>query len=80
MDKKKKEKQMSHDRKYNLEQIKEKLIDKTIIGTIEDPESDGFGFIAEHRILGTRYEVWVQRDAENNGCGWLEIEKPNAEK
>lgn len=61
------------DAAYMAKQIDEQLVSGVIIGSITDPEGDSFGF----KVMqgDTILIVWVDRDAEGNGAGWLDIRK-----
>ena len=57
---------------HEINQIKNQLIGATILCPIEDGEFFGFLVATES---GQNLKVWVDRDAEGNGCGHLTIEK-----
>ena len=69
---------MSHDARFMVEKIKEKLIGGVIRNAIINEDEDGFGFEIAVPIKGMDGKhdiivVWVDRDAEGNGQGWLDI-------
>ena len=77
---------MSSDARFTRDQIVKHLVGGKItqaIQTFEDgaPEEhfeDFAGFIVKK---GNRsIHVWVQRDAEGNGGGWLALEDPKTQK
>jgi hypothetical protein len=71
---------MSTDTKYTAKQITEELLGGVIVGSVQTPESDDpFSEFAGINLAmpdGTTRYLWIQRDAEGNGAGWLDIETP----
>jgi hypothetical protein len=69
---------MSTDAEFMAKEIGKKLVGGTIKeaftakneGGFDDEQSFGF-MVQKGKKL---YRVWVDRDAEGNGCGWLAIE------
>jgi hypothetical protein len=67
---------MSHDNKYQLEQINRHLVGAKILNSVEE-EGDEYTACVGFSILtraGKILHVWIQQDAEGNGPGWLAIE------
>lgn len=58
---------------YLTEEINKKLVGATIVGSLIDPEGESFGFKVEKE--GEVLDVWIDRDAEGNGPGWIAIDK-----
>ena len=50
-----------------------KLVGARITQIIETPEKDFFGFTIKNH--GKEYNVWVLKDPEGNGEGFLEIDE-----
>ena len=63
---------MSTDSKYMSEQIKERLLGGTITEVVLTADEQSFGF--KVTTDAERVLVWVDRDAEGNGPGWLSME------
>ena len=59
---------------FLVAQVNDHLVGGKIIGSLRDPEMESFGFKVEHED-GKIMDVWVDRDAEGNGPGWVSIEK-----
>lgn len=62
------------DGNYNHNQIKELLVGGTITEALidEDPDDQTFaGFIVQNK--DKTYAVWIARDPEQNGPGWLDV-------
>lgn len=57
---------------YMAKYIHKELVGWKIIGTITDPDNEDYGFIVKKGK--EEKNVWVSRDAEGNGPGFLEIE------
>ena len=77
---------MSSDARFTRDQILKHLVGGKIIqaiqtfedGAPEEHFEDFAGFIVKK---GNRtINVWVQRDAEGNGGGWLALEAPKTQK
>ena len=77
---------MSSDARFTRDQILKHLVGGKIIqviqtfedGADEDHFEDFAGFVV---AKGNRsIHVWVQRDAEGNGGGWLALEDPKTQK
>ena len=63
---------MSGDVEYMVEQINEKLAGVTIINAAVSNDRESFGFVIKKgKKQGV---VWVDRDPEGNGPGWLSME------
>ena len=58
---------------FLVTQISGRLVGAKIVGSLRDPEMENFGFRVEHED-GQVFDVWIDRDAEGNGPGWLTIE------
>ena len=77
---------MSSDAQFTADQIIKHLVGGKITGAIatfedgaaENHFEDFAGFVVKK---GNRtINVWVQRDAEGNGGGWLALEDPKTEE
>lgn len=57
---------------FMVEKINESLVGGTITGALITEDSEGFGL----RVVTKKgtFQVWVDRDPESNGPGWLAIE------
>ena len=70
---------MSHDNEYMVAQINEHLAGTTIKNAVISDDKQSFGLIVVKKAKGrgnyTEFPVWVDRDAEGNGSGWLSIEQ-----
>jgi hypothetical protein len=64
---------MSHDVQYMTEQVQRKLLDSTIITSLKTEDGESFGFRVRTKDKAI-FDVWVDRDAEGNGPGWLAIQ------
>ena len=64
---------MSTNASYSAKLAAKYLVGTKIIDTIVSDDEQFFGFIVEERD-GTTQKVWVDRDAEGNGCGHLSYE------
>lgn len=64
----------SGDIPFLLAKINDHLVGTTIISALQDPENESFGFKVQRKD-GKQIDVWVDRDAEANGPGWLSIER-----
>jgi len=60
---------MSTDAEYMTEQMKKKLLGKTITEIVITEDKESFGFKVDGETL-----VWVDCDPEGNGPGWLSME------
>ena len=64
---------MSHDVKYCAKQLKA-LVGGKIVSVIESDDGESFGF---RTTKGDQlYDVWIDRDSEGNGPGWVSVERP----
>jgi hypothetical protein len=63
---------MSNNVKYEVKQIKDKLIGGLITGVCEDRTGESFGLTVKTKDGILR--VWVDRDEEGNGPGHLDIQ------
>ena len=74
---------MSTDTQYTVEQIHKYLVGGRITGAVQTPDTDDpfadFAGLIVTLPNGTVRHAWVQRDAEGNGAGWLDIETPEEE-
>jgi hypothetical protein len=57
---------------YMAEKINENLIGGRITGAMITEDGESFGLKVSSPI--GRFQVWVDRDPEGNGPGWLSIE------
>ena len=60
---------MSHDNQYMIERIKKELVGRRIMGPALSDDNQSFGFVLDNDLV-----VWIDRDAEGNGPGWLSME------
>jgi hypothetical protein len=60
------------DAEYMANYIAKELVGWKITGTITDPDGENYGFIVKKGKA--EKNVWVSRDEEGNGPGFLEIE------
>ena len=71
---------MKGNAKFQTEQIERRLVGGTITGALIDPNPDEFGdrwygFLVKTKS-GDMVPVWVSKDPEGNGPGWLDIAEP----
>jgi len=58
---------------YAVKQAAEKLVGKTIVGTVESSDGESWGLQVKD-TAGRVTNVWVDQDPEGNGPGWLAYE------
>lgn len=58
---------------YAVKQASEKLVGKTIVGTVESSDGESWGLQVKD-TAGRVTNVWVDQDPEGNGPGWLAYE------
>ena len=61
---------MSHDSDYCVEQLKPLVGGELFMVVTAPPDSFGFQVIKDGKLT----TVWIDRDAEGNGPGWVNLE------
>ena len=61
------------DGKYNYDQVKDMLVGGTISEALIDDDEEGAycGFVVKNG--DKTFAVWISRDPEQNGPGWMDI-------
>jgi hypothetical protein len=59
--------------KFAIKQASEKLVGRTIVGTVESSDGESWGLQIKD-AKGRLSNVWVDQDTEGNGPGWLAYE------
>lgn len=60
---------------YIADLINEKLIGATIVGACRTEDGECVGLVVRLRGVKEPHIVWIDKDAEGNGPGWISIEQ-----
>ena len=64
---------MTTDVLFNVSEINRCLVGATILNPITDPGEEYFGLVVS-KVGGKPFTVWIDRDAEGNGPGFLKVD------